>query len=123
MALNHWYVRAIIDDTSLIFSQEPEEIAYVLEVVHGKLLTDARLSNAIKFEIKPKRQQTYQLLDRIGSYQGPDKETLAVLDNNSPSWILQPWLFWASSTDDVVSDLDAQVQVVRAYVRAKGDDA
>lgn len=95
----------------------------MLEALHAKLLTDNHLSNYVNFEVKRKRQPNEQLAEKIRSYEGPDRDTKIVLQGNFSTWLAQPWLFWTTSKEEMCSDLDAQAQIVRSYVRARGDDA
>ena len=95
----------------------------MLEALYTKLKDDARLSNTVQFDVKPKRMQGEDLVARIKLYQGPDKESQDVLEANFARWSLQPDLFWKTSGEDIYFELDAQAQIVRSYVRAQGGDA
>lgn len=74
--------------------------------------------------MKRKTQQKKQILSRIQAFQGTDVETKDLLRWNEYNWSSKPELFWTSSEDSLglKLDADAQAQVVRSYVCAKGGD-
>lgn len=86
---------------------------------------DIDISSTIHFDLKPKTQQREQILAKIRALQGPDTETQEVLRLNMANWSSRPRTFWTSSEDhlDVSLNADAQAQLVRSFVCAKGGDA
>jgi hypothetical protein len=111
--------------TKLTVCQNPSDIDRILEGLHTRISTDVDVLNTVHFDLKRKTQQKEQTLSRVQAFQGPDSETEEVLRRNLHNWSSKPWMFWTSSEDglDLGLDTDAQAQVVRSYVRAKGGDA
>lgn len=105
--------------------QDPSDINCILEGLHMRISTDVDVLNIVHFDLKRKIKQKEQTLSRIRAFQGPDIQTEELLRRNFHNWLSKPWIFWTSSEDDLdlALDTDAQAQVVRSYVRAKGGDA
>jgi hypothetical protein len=83
------------------------------------------ISNTIHFDLKPKTQQREQILAKIRALRGADTETEEVLRRNMANWLSTPRMFWTSSENhlDLSLNADAQAQLVRSFVCAKGGDA
>lgn len=116
-------MQIIFDIADLTIRQEPQDINRMLGVLHTKLQTDAQFSNAVQYDVKPKRSQCADVAEKIKLYQGPDQKSQEVLEANFARWSLQPGSFWTTSGGDMYPDLDPQAQIVHCYVRARGGDA
>jgi hypothetical protein len=116
-------VQIIFDIANLITRQESHDIDCMLGVLHTKLQADTQLSNAVQYDVKLKRSQSDDVIEKIKLYQGPDQESQEVLEANSARWSMQPGSFWTTSREDMYLNLDPQAQIVHSYVRARGGDA
>lgn len=103
--------------------KRPDEVNVVLQKLHLRLTNDLQQSSSIDFRIKRKAKLVDCLMERIRSYEGPDKETREILDINFSHWMSHPQSFWNTVNEHPSPNLLAEAQVVQKYVRAHGDDA
>jgi hypothetical protein len=84
--IQHLVCAIIFDIADLITRQESHDIDCMLGVLHTKLQADAQLSNAVQYDVKPKRSQCDDVIEKIKLYQGPDQKSQEVLEANSARW-------------------------------------
>ena len=118
-------IKCPISVTKLTLCQDPTEIDHILEGLHAMISANVDVSNNIHFDLKPKTTQREHILAKIRVLRGTDIETVEVLRRNMTIWSLMPRTFWTSSENhlDLSLNTDAQAQLVRSFVCAKGGDA
>lgn len=76
----------------------------------------------INFRIERKKKHVDNLVERIDSYEGPDKVTKHLLETSFDRWLGNPPAFWEEIREHTTRGLSAEAEIVQTYVRACGDD-
>lgn len=102
--------------------QKPEQLNLVLQSLHERLSSGLQQSHSINFKIERKKKHVDDLVERISSYEGPDKVTKCILETNFDRWMAHPRAFWEEVRDDTTPGLLPEIEIVQMYIRACGDD-
>jgi hypothetical protein len=98
-------------------------LSNVLRQIQDILAGDDRLSKMVRYSIKERGQNEKLRLLKLYQYRGPDEETIHVLGQRREEWMRDPARFWTLPLPPDINLLNARAQIVRCFLRAKGDDA
>jgi hypothetical protein len=60
---------------------------------------------------------------RFFDFDGPDKDTIVVLDDNLAHWLIEPQSFWIRPGSIDFAAVWTPIDIARGYVQADRDDA
>ena len=87
------------------------------------LRDDSQLSQMVMFNVKPKGSQDKARLRKLLDFQGPELETIKLLENCGSLWLEYPRNFWRRPIPSNLTHLDPQTQVVGYFLPTIQDDA
>ena len=104
--------------------QNASVITAQLAFWHQKLSEDVELSKLVPYRIQKRGQADEQRFSRLQNYQGPDWETLSLLNDNHQYWLQEPALFWNISPSSLAPfSEDPQAHIIGRYLETFGDNA
>ena len=87
------------------------------------LTNDVELSKMVRFRIQERGSNDKSRLAKVQEFQGPDPDTMKVLNDNYHHWWQDPSSFWVRSTQVVTDSSNPQVKIVGRYLQANPSDA
>ena len=78
----------------------------------------------MRYNVKEQGENERNRLARILDFQGPDHDTLMVLDRNFDNWSACPESFWIRPAHhDDLNSIQPQAHIVGLYIQTQCDDA
>lgn len=100
-----------------------DELDRLLAAVHGHLHSQKHVKDALHHRVQRKGEQKENQMRMLLHYQGPDGDTINVLEQCSTEWSLHPQRFWKHANFSSQAHSDPQVEVIRSFLHAVGDGA
>ena len=80
------------------------------------------LLESFPFKITVKASKDSDKRDKLSHYEGPDDETVAMLEQNGDSWSKQPQIFWNGPRAAQLSKLSGPALLVGCFVQLERSD-
>ena len=80
----------------------------------------------VDYTVKERGQQDKARFQKLLNFQGPDHDTLSLLEERAADWSLHPLSFWErplGGASDAQISLNPQAQIVSCYLQSNRDDA
>lgn len=104
-------------------SGEAAELTEQLSFIHSRLQADSDLARLVPFCVKQRGENDRNRLAKILHYQGPDKDTMYLLEANAKRWSDCPFEFWCPSPALGFLGLDPHVELVIRCLQLRHVDA
>ena len=95
----------------------------VLQDIQSILNSDVALSGRVRFQVKEKGLNERRRYEKLLEYQGPDEETVNLLERNHERWLADPAQFWRRPAAPDLSTMDPRAQIIGCFLHTRSDDA
>ena len=95
----------------------------MLRDIQELLMNDNQLSQKVMFNVRPKGDQDKIRLAKLLDFQGPDLETVKLLEDHCNLWLQNPRSIWERPSSLNLIHLDPQTQVVGYFLQTLHGDA
>ena len=94
-----------------------------LEEIKTKLSEDKELSKMVPYRITERGQNETSRRNALLQYDGPDVDTVNLLDDNYEEWTRHPAFFWSNPTPKAVDPNNPQAYIVNQYLQTFRNEA
>jgi hypothetical protein len=103
--------------------QKAARLNKLLYHIHKHVNEDEVLSRKLDHLVKKKGENDQIRMARFLKFEGPDDDTIAVLQNNLVGWLCCPESFWMRPQTIESSSMSPRAEIVKSYIQTKRDDA